>query len=159
MTANARMDPMRIEVPKAMFHGKFKEVNADVVAEYRANAGRLTTAFSGAPILLLNHRGAKTATPYTSPLAFTRDGARYVIIASMGGAPVDPQWYRNVVAHPDVTIEVGADTIAVDAQVATGDERLRLYRAQADEIPNFDDYQSRTAREIPVVVLVPRPQA
>jgi deazaflavin-dependent oxidoreductase (nitroreductase family) len=147
---------MRIEVPKAMFRGKLKEVNSEVVAEYRANAGRLTTAFAGAPILLLNHRGSKTDTQYTSPLAYTRDDDAYVIIASMGGAPEDPQWFRNIVAHPNVTIEVGADTIAVDANVAVGEERARLYRAQAEQITNFVDYQARTTREIPVVVLVPR---
>jgi deazaflavin-dependent oxidoreductase (nitroreductase family) len=147
------MEAMRVEVPKAMHHGKFREVNADVVAEYRANAGRLTTAFVGVPILLLNHHGAKTRTPYTSPLAFTRDRDTYIIVASMGGAPVNPQWFRNVVAHPDVSIEVGADTIPVRARVATGEERARLYRSHADEISNFDDYQARTTREIPVVVL------
>jgi deazaflavin-dependent oxidoreductase (nitroreductase family) len=147
---------MRIEVPKAMYSGSFHEVNAGVVEEHRANAGVLTTAFAGAPILLLNHRGARSGTAYTSPLAFTRDGAAYVIIASMGGAPRNPQWFANVVAHPDVTIEVGAETIDVLARVAEGDERDRLYRAQADEIVNFHDYQARTERVIPVIVLDPR---
>lgn len=147
---------MRIEVPKAMFKGQFREVNADVVTEYRATAGQLVTAFAGTPILLLNHRGARSGTPYTSPLAYSRAGDAYVVIASMGGAPVDPQWFRNLVAHPDVTIEVGEATIAVTARVAAGDERRRLYRAQADDISNFDDYQARTSREIPVVVLEPR---
>ena len=148
---------MRAEVPKAMYGGRFQEVNEVVIAEYRATGGNLTNAFVGTPILLLTHRGARSGTAYTSPLASTSAGADYVVIGSMGAAPADPQWYRNLVAHPDVTIEVGADTIAVRARVAEGDERERLFRAQADEIPNFDDYQARTTRQIPVVVLEPQP--
>jgi len=147
---------MRIEVPAEMYRGKLHEVNESVVAEYRATGGRLATAFAGAPILLLNHVGAKSGKAYTSPLAYSRSGDDYVIIASMGGAPSNPQWYRNVVAHPDVTIEVGGEQIAVRGCVAEGDERDRLYRAQADQISNFDDYQSRTERRIPVIVLTPR---
>lgn len=147
---------MRVELPRAMYEGRFQEVNAEVVDEYRANDGQLTTFFVGAPILLLNHRGAKSGTPYTSPLAYTLHEGAYVIVASMGGAPVDPQWYRNLVAHAEVTIEVGAQTIPVVARVATGDERARLYTAHADAISNFDDYQVRTTRAIPVIVLDPR---
>jgi deazaflavin-dependent oxidoreductase (nitroreductase family) len=147
---------MRIEVPKAMHGGRFREVNGEVIAEYRANAGELTMAFAGAPILLLNHRGAKTGAPYTSPLAFTRHGDAYLIVASMGGAPVNPQWFGNLVANPDVTIEVGAETIPVRARVTSGEERARLFRAHADEISNFDRYQARTTREIPVILLEPR---
>ena len=90
---------------------------------------------------------------YTSPLAYSRAGDDYVVIASMGGAPTNPQWFANLVAHPDVSIEVGDEVIPVRARVAQGDERDRLYRAQADQISNFDDYQARTERLIPVVVL------
>lgn len=144
---------MRIKLPKGLYQGRFQEVNADVVDEYRGNDGQLSSFFVGAPILLLNHRGAKSGTSYTSPLAYTRHGDAYVIVASMGGAPVNPQWYRNVVAHPDVTIEVDAETIPVLARVATGDERANLYRAHADAITNFDDYQALTTRQIPVIVL------
>ena len=144
---------MRVEVPEGMRDGRFRQVNDQVIAEYRANQGRLETAFADTPILLLTHRGAKTGMPYTSPLAFTRHGDDFVVIASMGGAPVDPQWYRNLVAHPDVTVEVGADTIPVRARVTTGDERARLFRAQADQMSNFDRYQTRTTRELPVIVL------
>lgn len=150
------MATMRIDVPKDMYGRRFHEINAGVVHEYREHDGVLTTAFAGAPILLLNHRGAKSGTAYTSPLAYSRDGDDYVIIASMGGAPRNPQWFGNLVAHPDVTIEVGAETIEVRARVTTGEERARLFRAQADEIANFDDYQARTDREIPVVVLARR---
>jgi deazaflavin-dependent oxidoreductase (nitroreductase family) len=144
---------MRIEVPKAMFRGGLRDVNESVVAEYRATGGQLHTAFVGAPILLLNHFGAKSGTAYTSPLAYSRSGDDFVVIASLGGAPMNPQWFGNLVAHPDVTIEVGPDVIPVRARVAQGEERDRLYRAQADQISNFDDYQARTERQIPVVIL------
>jgi deazaflavin-dependent oxidoreductase (nitroreductase family) len=143
---------MRISVPREMYSGDFQAVNERVIAEHRANGGVLETAFAGAPILLLTHRGAKSGKEYVSPLAYSRDGDRYVVIASMGGAPVNPQWYRNLVAHPDVQIEVGAEVIRVRAVVATGAERERLFRAQADEISNFDDYQARTTRQLPVIV-------
>jgi deazaflavin-dependent oxidoreductase (nitroreductase family) len=102
---------------------------------------------------LLNHRGAKSGLAYTSPLAYSRAGDDYVIVASLGGAPRNPHWFHNLVAHPDVTIEVGGDEIPVRARVVRGDERDRLYRAQADQISNFDDYQARTERRIPVIVL------
>jgi deazaflavin-dependent oxidoreductase (nitroreductase family) len=143
---------MRIEVPKAMYGGDLRSVNEQVIAEYRTTGGQLETAFAGAPILLLTHRGATSGRTYTSPLAYSRTGDDYVVIGSMGGAPVDPQWCRNLVAHPDVEIEVGAETIPVRARVAVGEERERLFQAQAAEISNFDDYQSRTTRQLPVIV-------
>ncbi len=133
----------------------FNEFNRGVVAEFRDNAGVVGGPFAGAPMILVNHRGATTGTAYTSPLVYTRDGDNYVVIASKGGAPADPQWFRNLVAHPDVTVEVGTETIPVRARVAQGEERARLYRAQADAMPNFDEYANATTREIPVVVLEP----
>jgi deazaflavin-dependent oxidoreductase (nitroreductase family) len=99
---------MRIKVPQAIYGGDFRAVNEQVITEYRANGGALDTVFADAPILLLTHRRARSGRTYTSPLAYTRAGDVHVIIGSMGGAPVDPQWCRNLVAHPDVEIEVGA---------------------------------------------------
>jgi deazaflavin-dependent oxidoreductase (nitroreductase family) len=110
---------------------------------------------AGAPVLLLNHRGVKTGRAYTTPLVYTRDGDDYVVIASKGGHPAHPHWYLNLVAEPSATIEVGAETIAVVARVTTGDERARLYAAQAALMPNFAEYAQATTREIPVVVLAP----
>ena len=104
-------------------------------------------------MILITHTGAKSGTTYTTPLVYTRDGDRYVIIASKGGAPAHPHWFRNLVANPDVTVEVGTERFPARARVAEGDERARLYRAQADLMPNFDDYAKATSREIPVVVL------
>jgi deazaflavin-dependent oxidoreductase (nitroreductase family) len=134
----------------------WNDFNRQVIEEFRANDGVVGGTFAGAPMILVNHRGAKSRTPYTAPLVYTRDGENYVIIASKGGAPEDPQWFHNLQAHPDVTIEVGADTFEVRARVAEGEERARLYRAQADLMPNFDEYAKATTREIPVVVLEPR---
>jgi len=134
----------------------FNEFNQGVISEFRTNDGIVGGAFAGAPMILVNHRGARSGTEYTAPLVYTRDGDNYIVIASKGGAPEDPQWFRNLVANPDVTVEVGTETIPVRARVAEGDERARLYRAQADAMPNFDDYAKATTREIPVVVLEPR---
>ena len=134
----------------------FNEFNEGIINEFRANAGIVGGPFDGAPMILVNHRGARSGTEYTAPLVYTRDGDGYVVIASKGGAPEDPQWFRNLVANPDVTVEVGTETIPVRARVAEGDERARLFRAQADAMPNFDDYAKATTREIPVVVLEPR---
>jgi deazaflavin-dependent oxidoreductase (nitroreductase family) len=132
------------------------EFNRKIIDEFRANGGVVTGMFAGAPMILVNHLGAKSGKDYTSPLVYTRDGDNYVVIASKGGAPEDPQWYRNVVAHPDITVEVGTETIPVHARVAEGEERDRLFRAQADLMPNFADYATKTKRTIPVVVLEPR---
>jgi len=109
--------------------------------------------FKGAPILLLTTRGAKSGTVYTTPLAYTRDGNRLVIIASKGGAPSNPAWYHNLVANPTVTVEVGPEKFEAKASVAQGDERDRLFDAQAALMPNFAEYQQNTTRRIPVVVL------
>ena len=131
----------------------FNEFNRGVVEEFRANEGKVTGMFAGAPMILVTHRGAKSGKEYTSPLVYTRDGDAHVIIASKGGAPDDPQWFRNMVANPDVTVEVGAEKFAARARVAEGAERDRLFRAQADAMSNFDEYAAKTTRTIPVVVL------
>jgi deazaflavin-dependent oxidoreductase (nitroreductase family) len=129
------------------------EFNRNIVEEFRANDGAVSGMFAGAPMILVNHRGATSGKAYTSPLVYTKDGDNFVVIASKGGAPEDPQWLRNLVAHPDVTVEVGTETIPVRARVAAGEERDRLFRAQADRMPNFDEYATKTTRTIPVVVL------
>lgn len=135
---------------------EFNAFNRTVIDEFRQRDGVVSGPFEGAPMILVNHVGAKSGKAYTSPLVYTRDGDRYVVIASKGGAPEDPQWFHNLVANPDVTVEVGSDTIPVRARVAEGEERDRLFRAQADLMPNFDEYAANTTRQIPVVVLEPR---
>ena len=129
------------------------EFNRGVIAEFRANAGKVGGPFEGAPMILLTHTGAKSGKEYTTPLVYSRDGDAVVIIASKAGAPDDPQWFRNLVANPDVTVEIGTDRFAARARVAEGPERDRLYDAQAELMPNFKGYAEKTTRRIPVVVL------
>ena len=125
-----------------------------VVDEFRANKGTLTTGrFAGRKLILLTTTGARSGKQRTAPLAFTRDGEHYVVIASKAGSPSHPDWYHNLVRNPVVTVETGAETFQARARVAEGEERERLYNAQAALMPNFAEYQRRTTREIPVVVL------
>jgi deazaflavin-dependent oxidoreductase (nitroreductase family) len=132
------------------------DFNSEIVEQFRANAGDMKSGpFKGAPLLLLGTTGAKSGQPRTNPLVYTRDGDRYVIIASKGGAPTNPDWFHNVVANPDVTLEVGPKRFPARAKVAEGEERERLYAAQAALMPNFAEYQRKTTRQIPVVVLEP----
>jgi deazaflavin-dependent oxidoreductase (nitroreductase family) len=131
------------------------DFNARIIDEFRANAGRVGEPFANTPLLLLHHVGAKSGTERVNPLAYMRDGDHYVIFASKGGAPNNPDWYHNLRAHPDVTIEVGTDTLAAVATEATGEERERLFTAQAERAPAFAEYQGKTDRLIPVIVLTP----
>jgi deazaflavin-dependent oxidoreductase (nitroreductase family) len=128
------------------------ELNEGVVDEFRANGGQVGGRWAGAPLILVNHRGAKTGREYTTPLAYTRDGDAFVVYGSKGGMPAHPHWFLNLVAHPDVTVEVGGETIPVIARLAKGEERARLWAARVAESPSFADYQAATVREIPVVV-------
>jgi deazaflavin-dependent oxidoreductase (nitroreductase family) len=137
-------------MPDTPDHNAF---NRSVIAEFREKDGVVSGPFSGAPLLLLTTTGAKTGTERTTPLVHTRDGDRIVIIASKGGAPRHPDWYRNLSANPQVTVELPGETFRAQARVADGEERDRLYRAQADLMPNFDEYAAKTDRSIPVVVL------
>src|SRR4051794_13203418 len=129
--------------------------NRKIIEEFRANAGKVGQPFEGVPILLLHHRGAKTGTERINPLAYRRDGDNYVVFASKGGAPDNPDWYHNVRANPEGEIEVGTETASVRARVAEGEERERLWEAQKKEFPGFADYEQKTDRQIPVVVLEP----
>ncbi len=131
------------------------DFNKTVIDEFRANDGKMSGGFEGWPLLLLTTTGAKSGLARTSPVVFSTDGDRRVIIASKGGAPHHPHWYLNLVAHPEVTVEVPGETYRARAVVAEGAERDRLYRQQADLMPNFTEYAGKTTREIPVVVLEP----
>jgi deazaflavin-dependent oxidoreductase (nitroreductase family) len=124
---------------------------------YDKSDGRIGASLAGRPMLLLRHVGAKTGTRRTSALLYVPDGPSFAVIASKGGDPRNPGWYHNLVANPDVEIQVGRQTIPVRARVAEGEERERLWK-RADEINKggYETYQSRTERKIPVVVLEPR---
>ena len=127
--------------------------NKALIEEFRANNGKVSGMFAQAPLVLVTHTGARSGQLRTSPLVYSRDGDRIVIIASKAGAPTHPHWYLNMVANPKVTVELPGETYEARAVVTSGDERARLYRAQADLMPNFDEYAAKTDREIPVVVL------
>jgi deazaflavin-dependent oxidoreductase (nitroreductase family) len=131
------------------------DFNAQIIDEFRANEGRVGGMFEGMTLLLLHHVGARTGTKRVNPLAYDRDGDRYVIFASKAGAPTNPDWYHNLKAHPNVSIEVGADTIDVTATEASGEERDRLFGRQAERSPGFAEYQAKTDRVIPVMLLTP----
>jgi deazaflavin-dependent oxidoreductase (nitroreductase family) len=133
---------------------EWESYNEGVVEDFRAHQGQLTRGrFAGRRLLLLTTIGAKSGQERVAPLAFTRDGEDYVVIASKGGSPRSPDWYHNLVANSEVTVEVGPERFRATARVATGDERDRLFAAQAALMPNFAEYQRMTEREIPVVVL------
>lgn len=130
------------------------DFNRALIEEFRANGGVIRSGpFAGRPLLLLTTTGAKSGRTHTTPLVYTTDGARIVVIASKGGAPTNPAWYHNLVAHPRAVVELGRDTFDVRATVTSGDERDRLFRAQADEMPAFKEYELKTTRTIPVVAL------
>jgi deazaflavin-dependent oxidoreductase (nitroreductase family) len=131
------------------------DFNARIIDEFHANEGRVGGPFEGVPLLLLHHTGARSGASYTNPLAYLGDDGRYVIFASKGGAPSHPAWYHNLKAHPDVTIEVGTQSMDAVADEATGEERERLFRAQADRVPQFSEYEAKAGRTIPVMVLTP----
>lgn len=127
--------------------------NQTVIETFRANGGHIPGRDS---LLLLTTTGAKSGQPRVSPLAYTEDGDRYVILASKAGMPTNPDWYHNLRAHPDVTVEVGDRTIDAVAKPVTGAERDRIYARWAERYPQFREYQEKTTRVIPVIELEPR---
>jgi deazaflavin-dependent oxidoreductase (nitroreductase family) len=134
----------------------YSDFNKNLIADLRANQGQATSGpFRGGSVLILTTTGAKSGETRENPLAYTRTGDDYVVIASKGGAPTHPAWFHNLVANPEVKVEVLGETIPVRARVAEGEEHQRLYDAQAAVMPGFADYQRKTTRKIPVVVLEP----
>jgi deazaflavin-dependent oxidoreductase (nitroreductase family) len=129
------------------------DFNAPIIEEFRANGGKVGGMFGGMDLLLLTTTGGKTGKVSTTPVAFTKDGDKFVVVASKGGAPNNPDWYHNLVAHPEVTIEVGTDKVPVRAIETKGEERERLFNQHADRYPGFNDYKAKTTRTIPVFVL------
>jgi len=129
--------------------------NKKVIEEFRANDGRVGGNFEGKVLLLLHTRGAKSGQERINPVATVKDGERWVVIASKAGAPTHPDWYYNVVANPQVTVEVGTEKFQALASVAEEPERTRLYDQMVKVMPGFDDYRRNTSRVIPVIVLTP----
>ncbi len=124
--------------------------NQAVIASFRATGGKVEGAMA---LILLTTTGAKSGKPFTTPLAYTQDGDRVIVVASKGGAPTNPDWYHNLVANPLVTVEQGTESYQARATIAVGAERDRLYDKIATELPFFAEYQRKTTRQIPVVIL------
>ncbi|MGI8760717.1 MAG: nitroreductase family deazaflavin-dependent oxidoreductase [Jatrophihabitantaceae bacterium] len=136
---------------------EYQDWNDRIIQEFRANDGRLGGDFAGAPVLLLHTTGAKSGRERVNPVMYLdADGSRFVF-ASKAGADTNPDWYHNLVAHPEVTVELGAERYAATATPVTGSQRDRLYAEQARRNPGFAGYQDKTARVIPVVELNIRP--
>ena len=122
---------------------------------YRASGGRIGGRFKAAPVLLLTTTGRKTGKRRTTPLLYAEDAGRFVIIASVGGAPKHPAWYLNLQGNADAAIQVGGRTLEVHAETAPPEERARLWTLMTRIYPGYDEYQAKTSREIPVVTLTP----
>jgi len=132
---------------------EYNDWNQKIIDEFRSSGGHVGGQFAGAPLLLLTSTGAKTGEKRTTPMMYLVDGDRLAVFASKAGAPTNPDWYHNLLAHPRATIEVGTDTFDVDAEVASPEERDRLYAIQAERYPGFKEYEGKTTRVIPVVLL------
>jgi deazaflavin-dependent oxidoreductase (nitroreductase family) len=129
--------------------------NTQVIEEFRANGGTVAS-MGGAPLLILHTTGAKTGQERLSPLMYREEGDDLVIFASYAGAPSHPAWFRNLQANPEATIEIGGETRAVRARVAEGEEHDRIWAQQKAEWPQFGEYEEKTDRTIPVVILEAR---
>jgi deazaflavin-dependent oxidoreductase (nitroreductase family) len=129
--------------------------NAKVVEEFRANAGKVGGQFEGAPLLLLHSNGAKSGQARVNPIMYLADGDNFAVFASKAGAPTSPDWYHNLVANPRASVEIDDRTVNVVAKIADGDTRERLWTRQKELYPGFAEYEAKTTREIPVVVLEP----
>lgn len=130
--------------------------NAQIIEEFRANEGRVGGMFEGAPLLLLHSTGAKSGEARVSPVMYQSVDDDLAIFASYAGAPNNPAWYHNLLANPEASVEVGTETIEVTARVADDAEREPIWSQQKTEYPGFADYESKTNRTIPVVILEPR---
>ncbi|HEX9359069.1 MAG TPA: nitroreductase family deazaflavin-dependent oxidoreductase [Streptosporangiaceae bacterium] len=129
--------------------------NSKIIAEFRANGGKVGGQFEGAPLLLLHTVGAKSGQQRVTPMMYQDIGDGVAVFASKAGAPANPAWYHNLLANPRVSAEIGTRTVDVVARVAEGAERERIWEAQKAAYPGFAGYETKTTRQIPVVILEP----
>jgi len=130
------------------------DFNRQVIDEFRANHGRVGGYFEGQDLLLLTTKGRKSGREHTTPAMYSRDGDRLLVYASAAGSPKHPDWYENLVANPEVTVELGDERFEARAEPLEGEERDRAYAAQVERYPQFSEYEEKAAgRTIPVVVL------
>jgi deazaflavin-dependent oxidoreductase (nitroreductase family) len=132
---------------------EYNDWNQKIIEEFRSSGGKVGGQFAGAPLLLLTTTGAKSGQKRTTPIMYLPEGDRMAVFASKAGAPTNPDWYHNLVAHPRASVEVGTETFEVEAEVADREERDRLYAIQAERYPGFAEYEAKTTRVIPVVIL------
>ena len=125
--------------------------NKDVIEQFRANGGQVPGQQN--PLILLTTTGAKSGLPRTTPLNYSTDGDRIIVIASKAASPTHPDWYHNLIAHPEAMVEIGTEEFRVKAKTAEGEERQRLFDAQAALMPFFAEYQQQTTRQIPAIIL------
>jgi deazaflavin-dependent oxidoreductase (nitroreductase family) len=130
-----------------------EDFNKKIIEEFRANDGKVGGMFAGMELLLVTTKGAKSGKESIVPVAYSKDGEKYVIVASKGGAPENPAWYYNLLAHPEVTVEVEGEKFQARAKDTTGDERDRLFEQHATKYPTFNEYKAKTSRVIPVFIL------
>jgi len=130
-----------------------QELNRTIIEEFRANDGKVSGQFEGVPLLLVTTVGAKSGLSRTNPLAYFADDDRLLIIASYAGAPINPPWFYNLKANPEVEVEVGTERFKARAEVVTEPERTDIYQKLASAAPIFAEYQSKTTRAIPVIAL------
>lgn len=133
------------------------DYNRQIIEEFHANEGKVGGPFEGATLLLLTHKGAKSGTARTNPLAYIEEDGRYFVFGSKGGASTNPDWYHNLRANPNATVEIGTEKFDVTAEVLTGEERDRIWTRNVRERPTFGQYEKRTSRKIPVIALTRRP--
>lgn len=127
--------------------------NKAIIDEFRANAGVVGGPFTGSTLLLLHTVGAKSGQERINPVAYFGDGEQLMIFASKAGAPTHPDWYHNIVANPLVTVEVGTEVFQAQAEIAAEPDRTRLYNKMVEKMPGFGEYQKKTTRVIPVIIL------
>ncbi len=132
------------------------DFNTSIITEFRANAGKVGGPFEGATLLLLHSTGAKSGEARVHPLMYNDLDGRHVIFASFAGGPKHPAWYHNLLAHPEASIEVGTESVEVVARVTEGEERSSIWEPWKSAVPQFAEYEEKTDREIPVIVLEPR---
>ena len=129
------------------------DFNQQVIDEFRRNGGKVGGGFAGAPMVILTTTGARSGQQRSVPLVYLPEGDRVFIFGSKAGAPTHPDWYHNLVANPRVTVEREGETYQAEARVVTGAERDRLFAAQTEAMPGFADYQAKTSRQLPVILL------
>jgi deazaflavin-dependent oxidoreductase (nitroreductase family) len=129
--------------------------NTKIIEEFRTNGGKVGGPFEGTPLLLLHTTGAKTGRAHVTPVTYRPVDGGYAVFASKAGAPTNPAWYHNLVANPGVQAEIGTQTLALTARVADDAEREPIWTAQKRQFPGFEEYEEKTSRQIPVVILEP----